>query len=174
MSSLAPALGVKIPIPAELAVAVIVIVVVIIAIALAGSAMQGMRTTRPRGTRIASGIVATGLTGLAIYLLTTVMLQRAETDYGDVVQNATVVGALVGGLALAATVLWRFADHRAIAAITGGALGAALVAKPIAWPLQYDLYQVGMVTRSLADTEHLLFLIPGVVALITGLVVARR
>lgn len=173
------ALGIRIPVPSGAVVPLLAVVGIVIALAFASSAMRAIKAieaTYPRGTRATAIVVALALVSGALYLLAKVLTETLQYDpiYTGVLRVGFLEGPVIGGLAAIATMLWRFANQRWLALATGVGIGAALILKPFAWALTHKDYRGGMATWGLTDPEHLVFLIPGLVAVITALAVVRR
>jgi hypothetical protein len=164
-------LGVRIALPAEAFIPLMIACAVILVLVFAGSGLKTWKQNHPRGARFGGAIFALVLMAGSIYFLSKTLTQTNQYDlvYKGVRLVGFIEGPLAGGFGAIAAILWGFANQRWLALATGLGIGAALIAKPLVWPLMYESHQWGLM-----DPEHLSFIGPGVVCLITGLVVARR
>lgn len=169
-------LGVRIPIPAEAVVPLLIAVGVILVLLFAGSGLQTWKAKHPKGARIGGAIFAIALMAGSIYFLSKTLIETNQRDpvYKGIVLVGFIEGPLAGGFGAIAAVLWGFANQRWIALATGVGIGAALIAKPLVWPLMHESYNGDMHQWGLMDPEHLSFTGPGIVCLIVGLAVGLR
>ena len=170
------ALGVRIPIPAEAVIPLLLAVGVILVLVFAGAGLQTWKAKHSRSATIGSIILAVAMIGVAGYFLGKVLVetQQRHPIYDGIVLVGFVEGPIIGICGSIAAIMWRFANQRWIALVTGAGIGAALIAKPLVWPLVAKGGDGTMYEWDLMDPEHLSFLGPGIVAVIVGLVVGLR
>lgn len=169
-------LGVRIPIPAEAVVPLLIAVAVVLVLVFAGSGLQTWKAKHSRSATIVGIIVAVVLTGVAGYILGKVLMETRQRHpiYEGIVLVGFIEGPIAGFCGSVAAIMWRFANQRWIALVTGVGIGAALIAKPLVWPLWSKSYDGSRREWGLIDPEHLSFLGPGIVAIIVALVVGLR
>ncbi len=169
-------LGVRIQIPAEAVVPLLVACAVVLVLVFAGSGLQAWKAKHPKSATIVGAIVAVGLTGVAGYFLGKVLtetLQRHPVHEG-IVLVGFFEGPIIGFCGAVAAIMWRFANQRWLAVVTGLGLGAALIAKPLVWPLAAKGGDGTLYDWDMMDPEHLSFFGPGIVVIIVALVVGLR
>jgi hypothetical protein len=170
------ALGVRIPIPAEAVVPLLIACGVLLVLGFASSGLQSWKVKHSRSATIVGILLAVGLTGVAGYFLGKVLMETSQRHpiYDGIVLVGFIEGPIIGICGAVATIMWRFANQRWIALVTGLGIGALLIAKPLVWPLWAKGYDGSHHEWGLMDPEHLSFLGPGIVVVIVALVVGLR
>lgn len=170
------ALGVRIPIPAEAVIPLLIACGVLLVLGFAGSGLQSWKAKHSKSATIVGIIIAVVLTGVAGYFLGKVLIETRQRHpiYDGITLVGFFEGPIIGFCGAVATIMWRFANQRWIALVTGLGIGAALIAKPLVWPLWRKSYDGTIREWGLVDPEHLSFLVPGIVVVIVALVVGLR
>ena len=168
--------GVVIKIPPEAVVPLLIGVTALAILLFAGTKLAEWKTSSPASASKFGLGVAALLTAGALYMLVRCLTNQMDPNSPGTGQinftDAPIAGFLIGIAAL----FWRMGNQRFIGAGVGVGLGALMMAKPFIWPVivVYEYNGGGSRQRDLIDPEHLMFLGPGLFAIILGLVALRR
>jgi hypothetical protein len=167
----------RIKIPAEAIVPMLIGLVALLVLIFAGAALADWKVRNPKPAKITGLVFAIGLTGFALFKLIMVVPQTDENDpIHEGVYNVTLFdGPILGFCALVAVIMWGYAGMRKVALGFGLAVAAAMIAKPLVWPMFHHYtsstsdYKGHL--RDFTDLEHLGFTGPAIAVLIAALVV---
>jgi hypothetical protein len=166
---------IKISIPPDAILPLAIGVVSLFVLLFAGAALASWKERKPQTARNVGTVAAVLLSGYAIFLLA-YLLPNKYIDLGppDQAPISLADGPILGFCALMATIMWGFAERRKIALAFGGAVGAALVLKPLIKPLVSHFSSGSERVRSLMEIDTLSVLGPGIAVVITALVVGLK
>jgi hypothetical protein len=166
----------RIKIPFELAIVIIVLVAiaaVVLGIGAVGRWIE--RTLGPAAQRAVAIVIALAASGAGLWYLSTFFLETRDRDpvhpgISLVASSDVLLAAVLLAVGSAAFVWGKLRPVGALAALGGG---AALIAKPILYPLMSEGWGDKKGTfhpLGLTSETHLYFLLPGIALVVLGLV----
>lgn len=177
-SDVASVLAVVIKIPREAMVPLLVGSGVLLVLMFFGAALAQWKANHPGPAKTVGLVLGALLSLAAAYLVIRIFPIEQEREptpdgWGGRELFSFFDGPIAGFIAVMAVIMWGWAKQRWVALGVGGALGFALVLKPFLRP-QGNTWEGQMHYRSLMDPEHLTYLGPGIVVLITTLIVVKH
>jgi hypothetical protein len=168
--------GVVIRVPPEALIPLLVGITALGILMFAGTRLAAWKARSPAAAATFGLGAAALLTAGACFLLVRCLTNQMDPNSEGTGQINFTDAPIAGFLATIAAMFWRMGNQRLVGAATGIGLGALMMAKPFAWPVivTYAYEGGGRHERDLIDPEHLMFLGPGLVAIIFGLAVLRR
>jgi hypothetical protein len=168
--------GVVIRLPAEALIPLLVGLAALAVLLFAGTRLAEWKASSPASAAKFGLGAAALLTAGALFLLFRCLTNQSDPNNEGFGQINFTDAPTAGFLAGVAALFWRMGNQRFVGFAAGGGLGALMMAKPFVWPVivVYTYGGGGSRTRDLIDPEHLMFLGPGLFAIILGLVAVRR
>jgi hypothetical protein len=168
--------GVVIRLPPEAMVPLLIGLAALALLLFAGRRFAEWKARSPASAATFGLGAAALLTAGALFLLYRCLTNQSDPNNEGVGQINFTDAPIAGFLAGIAALFWRMGNQRFVGVAVGGGLGALMIAKPFLWPVirVYTDDGGGRSARDLIDPEHIMFLGPGVFAIILGLAALLR
>jgi NADH:ubiquinone oxidoreductase subunit 6 (subunit J) len=165
----------RIKIPPEAIVPLLLISIAIGILLVFGAKLAEWKRKHPQSAERFGLVVAAVFTGLSVYFMLHGLTNQSDPNNRIVgVENINFTDApIAGGMAALAAAFWRMASQRIVALLIGVGIGAVMLTKPFVWPV-LSMHEGGSWPRGTMDPEHIMFLGPGLVAIIVGLIAGLK
>ena len=166
----------RIKIPPEAIIPLAIGLTVLLTLVFFGTKLAAWKAQSPESAA-RFGLVTAGLfTAVSVFFLLRCLTNQSDPNNEIVgMTNITFTDApIAGGMAAFAAGFWRMASQRLVALLIGGGIGVLMMAKPFVWPVLRQWDDSAPYPRGMMDPEHIMFLGPGLLAIIVAVIAAKK